>query len=76
MGAYAFIPLVVMAYLLIRIGILYGRRIPLIFIGLLVIGRLSLPEMLGPYRFEIFVAGLAIVLALIDRVKSVPWDPM
>jgi hypothetical protein len=63
-------------YFLIRIGILYGRKIPLIFIGLLVIGRFTLPEMLGPYRFDIFVTGLAIILALIDRFKSVRWNSM
>ena len=75
-GAYGAIPILVMVYLLVRIGFLYGLRIPLIFIGLLVVGRLTLPEMFGPYRFEIYVAILAIILALIDRVKSVRWDPM
>jgi hypothetical protein len=73
---YGSIALLVMVYLLIRIGILYGRKIPLIFIGLLVIGRFTLPEMLGPYRFDIFVACLAIILALIDRFKSVRWHSM
>jgi hypothetical protein len=76
MGAYGFISLAVMIYLLIRTGILYGPKIPLVFIGLVVIGRFCLPEILGPYRFEIFVACLAIILVLIDRFKSVPWDPM
>jgi hypothetical protein len=76
MGGYAGIPLIIMVYFLVRIGILYGRKIPLIFIALLIIGRFTLPEMLGPYRFEIFVACLAIILAVIDRVKSVPWNSM
>ena len=73
---YGPIALVIMLFLLIRIGILYGRKIPLIFIGLLVIGRFTLPEILGPYRFELFVIGLAIVLVLIDRFKAIRWNSM
>ena len=73
---YHFIALPVLVFLLIRIGILYGRRIPLIFLGLLVLGRLVLPEALGPYRFEIFVTVLAILLFLIDRFMSVRWHSM
>ena len=72
-GSLAFL---IMLFLLIRIGVLYGLRIPLIFIGLLVIGRFTLPAMLGPYRFELFVTFLAIVLALIDRFKSIRWNSM
>jgi hypothetical protein len=73
---YEFIPYIVMLYLLIRIGIFYGRKIPLIFIGLLVIGRLTLQEALGPSGFSIYVIVLAIILALIDRFKSVRWHSM
>ena len=73
---YEFIPYIVMLYLLIRIGILYGRKIPLIFIGLLVIGRLTVPTALGPFGFSIFVTVLAIILALIDRFKSIRWHSM
>jgi len=73
---YGGVGLLVMVFLLIRIGILYGRRIPLIFIGLLVIGPFTLPEMLGPYRFEIYVTCLAIILVLIDRFKSIRWNSM
>jgi len=73
---YEFIPYIVMVYLLIRIGILYGRKIPLIFIGLLVFGRLTLPAVFGPFGFSIFVTVLAIILALIDRFKSIRWHSM
>jgi hypothetical protein len=73
---YGGIAFLILVFLLIRVGILYGRRVPLIFIGLLVIGRFTLPEMLGPYRFEIYVACLAIILVLIDRFKSVRWHSM
>jgi hypothetical protein len=73
---YPFIAYVVVVFLLIRIGILYGRRIPLVFIALVVIGRFILPEALGPYRFEIFMTGVAILLVLIDRFKSIRWNSM
>lgn len=66
----------VMLFLLIRIGILHGRRIPLIFIGLLVIGRFTLPALLGSSAFPFFAIGLTIVLALIDRLKGVRWHSM
>ena len=73
---YEFIPYIVILYLLIRIGILYGRKIPLIFIGLLVIGRLTVPVALGPFGFSLYVTFLAIILALIDRFKSIRWHSM
>ena len=73
---YDFISYLVILFLLIRIGILYGRRIPLIFIGLLIIGRFTLPAMLGTLGFSLYVTGLAIVLALIDRFKAVRWHSM
>ena len=73
---YEFIPYIVILYLLIRIGILYGRKIPLIFIGLLVIGRLTVPVALGPFGNSLYVTFLAIILALIDRFKSIRWHSM
>ena len=73
---YDFISYLVILFLLIRIGILYGRKIPLIFIGLLIIGRFTLPAMLGMFGFSLYVTGLAIVLALIDRFKAVRWHSM
>jgi predicted membrane metal-binding protein len=76
MGMYGGIPYLVFAFLIIRVWILYGRKIPLVFIALLLLGRYTLPEMLGPFRFQIFVCLLAIVLLLIDRFKSVRWNAM
>ena len=73
---YEFIPYIVMLYLLIRIGVLYGRKVPLVFIGLLVIGRLTVPVVLGFLGFSLYVTFLAIVLALIDRFKSIRWHSM
>ena len=66
----------IFAFLIIRIWILHGPRVPLVFIGLLIIGRYTLPEMLGPFRFPLFVTLLTIVLLLIDRFKSVRWNSM
>ena len=73
---YEFFGIAIFAFLIIRIWILHGPRIPLVFIGLLVIGRYTLPEMLGPFRFPLFVTFLTIVLLLIDRFKSVRWHSM
>lgn len=73
---YDFISYLLILFLLIRIGILYGRRMPLIFIGLLIIGWFTLPAMLGTVGFSLYVTGLAIVLALIDRFKAVRWHSM
>jgi hypothetical protein len=73
---YGFIPFLVFLYLVIRIWFLYGPKIPLIFIGLLILGGFTVPEALGPYRYSLLVCVLAIVLALIDRFKSVRWNVM
>ena len=73
---YQLVPFIVFVVLIIRTGFRYGLRIPLVFIALLVLGHYTLPEMLGPYRYPLFVCMLAIVLALIDRFKSVRWNVM
>ena len=73
---YGSVAFVVFAFLAIRIWMLYGPKIPLIFIGLLVLGQYALPEMFGPYRFPLFVTLLTIVLLLIDRFKAVRWNLM
>jgi len=69
---YALIPTLVFWFLIIRTWILYGRNIPLAFIGLWIVGRFTLPVIVGPslFGFPLFVCFLGIVLALIDRVKS------
>ena len=76
MGAYGAIPYLIFAYLIIRVWILYGRKIPLIFLGLLVVVRYTVPEALGPYGPTLLITFLAIALALIDRFKSVRWNQM
>ena len=73
---YQLVPFIVFVVLIIRTGFRYGLKIPVVFIALLVLGRYTLPEMLGPYRYPLFVCMLAIVLALIDRFKSVRWNVM
>ena len=73
---YGSIAYLVFAYLIVRIGVLYGWRIPLVFAGLLVLGRYTLPETLGLYRFPVFVCILAIGLALFDRWKSLKWNQL
>jgi hypothetical protein len=73
---YGGIAFVIFGFMVLRLWFLHGRRIPLVFIGLLLVGRYTLPEVLGPYRFELFVCLLAIALVLIDRFKSVRWHQM
>jgi hypothetical protein len=73
---YQLVPFIVFVVLIVRTGFRYGPRIPLIFTALLVLGRFTLPQMLGPFRFPLYVCLLAIVLALIDRFKSVRWNVM
>lgn len=73
---YQLIPFIVFVVLIIRTGYRYGLKIPVVFTALLVLGGYTLPEMLGPYRYPLFVCMLAIVLALIDRFKSVRWNVM
>ena len=65
-------------FLIVRTWVRYGRKIPLIFIGLLLLGRYTLPLILGPtlFGFSIYVCLLGIVLALIDRFKSLRWNVM
>jgi hypothetical protein len=69
---YAVIPTLVFWFLIIRIWVLYGRNIPLVFIGLWIAGRLTLQVIVGPSAlgFPLFVCILGIVLVLIDRAKS------
>lgn len=76
MGPYAAVPYFIFAYLIIRVWILYGRKIPLIFLGLLLVGRYTVPEVLGPFGPTLLIILLAIALALIDRFKSVNWNSM
>lgn len=73
--AYGLVAHLVFWVLIIRTGILYGRKIPLIFIGLWFAGLITLPRAL-PFGFSLFVCGLGIVLAVIDRIKSTPWNQM
>ena len=73
---YQSIPFIVLVVLIIRTGILYGPKIPAVFIALAVLGRYTLPEMLGPFRYPLYLCLLAIVLALIDRFRSVRWNAM
>ena len=74
---YALIPTLVFWFLIIRIWILHGRSIPLVFIGLWIAGRFTLHVIVGPSAlgFPLFVCILGIVLAVIDRAKSLSTNP-
>jgi hypothetical protein len=74
---YALIPTLVFWFLIIRIWILHGRNIPLVFIGLWIAGRLTLHVFAGSSAlgFPLFVCILGIVLAVIDRAKSLSANP-
>ncbi|HTG74210.1 MAG TPA: hypothetical protein VMB70_10590 [Terriglobia bacterium] len=73
---YQLITYPIFAYLIIRTWILYGRKIPLTFLGLLVLGWYTVPRVLGSSGFPIFFVLLTIALLLIDRFKSVRWNSM
>jgi hypothetical protein len=71
---YGAIPFIAFAVLAGRVWFHHGPRIPLIFLGILGAAYVSFPwppEM--PLLFPIFVCLLAMVLRLVETVKSNPW---
>jgi hypothetical protein len=57
---------------IIRLWIVDGAKIPLIFIGLWLLGGFGFPRLgLSAYLFMSFEAALTIILIIIERCKSV-----
>jgi hypothetical protein len=58
-------------YLVIRVWILSGKRIPLIFVGLWLLAVFGVPYLQVPWRISLLaVVFLSICLVLIDRYQT------
>jgi predicted membrane metal-binding protein len=66
---YGLIALIVFWILVVRLWRRAGPRIPLVFVGLWVAGYFVLPLLSVWIPFQLFTCGLAIVMAVIDRVN-------
>jgi hypothetical protein len=71
---YGGIAFIVFWGLVLKVWFKFGPKLPLTFVGMLVLGYLGMPHIPGAQAyFSLFVCFLAIALLLADKVKSTPW---
>ena len=72
--AYGGIALIVFWFLIIKMWIQYGPKIPVTFIVIFVLLYVVVRQLpsIG-FPFELFVCFLGIAMILVDRVKANPW---
>lgn len=63
----------VLLYLLVRVWILHGIRIPMLCIAVWLTGYFLAPR-IHPQGFPLFTCLLAAALAIVDKFKSTPWS--